>query len=166
MFAESVWITYSGGVLPLEIALAKDPDNVYVFQITPPPFLPITLDDLASAKSRFGNRDRFGNSTSLRLLPRGQPITVDYKLRHDTWLQNFKSLVDCIFPNEKLTLVRGKSQQGFFHEICGFKDVRLIKIKTGIPVLGCFHEHSSRLIPHPCACVEVRTLCNYFIKKY
>lgn len=159
MFAEAVWLPSENGegILPLEIAMAKSPSEVYIFEITPPEHIHWKLFHFKG----FRNKDRFYNSTPQRSSPI-LPIHV-FVLNADTWLTELVAHLERLFPHGSLVKVRGKSQFNFFSSICKFPMVRRIKIPTGIRVMGCLHKHMS---PYPCAGIEVRTMARHFSKLF
>ena len=158
VFAEAVWCTCEDGLyMPLEIAFASCSTQVHVFRVAPlPAHYWLTLNDWRNSRSRMYNKDRFYNSESEKLYVK--PTLCERKLNPSKWLSQLQEIVS---PNTVL-YVRGPSQYKFFKYICGYLNVKRIKLMTRGKIISAHHNHNrSRLIRYPCPGTEVLTMAYY-----
>ena len=157
-FAEGCWLTCSDGLyMPLEIAFATCPNEIHIFRIAPLPLhYWLTLNDWQNSKSRMYNKDRFQNSEAGEL--ELKPNVYEWKLQADKWLRQLYGFI----PLDTVMYVRGQSQYNFFKYVCGYPNVKRIKLSTGRKILNSYHCHDqSRLLKYPCPGTEVATMAYY-----
>lgn len=182
MFAEAVWMYTNDGkdIFPLEIAFLNQYNETYTFQLVPPFNLWMTVRDINNNKSRFLCRDRFSNHCAWRRTSRG-PV-INYRISPHNWqakiiefLKRYRDTLSVKGPIPKrffrdYTLqVRGPAQKKFFTDICGWKDVEMIKCPSPLSrnqdytIVGYPHRHYSNFMGfRPCAVVEVKTMAKHY----
>lgn len=144
----------------MEIAFATTEKNVYILRIPPQDYYWLTIRDVFCTRSRLRNKDRFYNSGRRRIRSSLKPV-AEYKLHASDWLTELRSFISHTFPDEFQLRVRGRFQYHFFKNICGFKNVSRIWLKTGLDVVNCIHEHNCKFINYPCPGIEVGTMAKY-----
>lgn len=158
LFVEAVWANCCDGLyMPLEIAFTSCPTKVTILKVAPlPSYYWLTFRDWANNRSRAHNKDRFYNSNCKKL---NLNVHVrQLKLRASTWRFQLHKII----PLETVLYARGRSQYRFFKYVCGYPNVKRVKLSTGRKITKVYHDHSpSRLIRYPCPGVEVTTMAYY-----
>ena len=164
IYAEAVCMDCEDGkIIPLEIAFAISPNEIYILEIPPEKYYRMTINDLYNTRSKMRNKDRFYNSKMWRCPPI-EPIEK-HKLHESIWWLELRNYIAYTFPGHNELRVRGEFQYHFFKRICRFPYVTKIFMKTGCNVMDIHHNHTSKYINYPCPGIEVRTMAYYNAKK-